>query len=1012
MSLSTQMRRRSVWLLLTALLALATAPASAQQQTGTVRGKVTAGGGSRPMPGAQVSIPGTGRGGLANAAGDFSIDNVPVGQRTVRVQMIGYGTVERTVTVAAGRIATVPIALSEQAVALDEIVVTGTAGGTQRRALGNVVDRITAAAAIQVTPTTNINQLIASRSPGVQVMGGSGTVGGGAPIHIRGVSSMTLDATPLIYIDGVRMDSRLTGPSQQGGARQSRLDDVNLEDVESIEIIKGPAASTLYGTEASNGVIQIVTKRGADGPARFDISTKLGSNWLWNPAGKTGWSYTGGPVSGTPLDSVNLYENECRVGPNGCPFKNGSLGSMDLNVRGGTERVRYFVSAGYDSQVGVLSYNWQKLYTARSNIDAILSKTLSAKVNMGYVRRAYRAAQQPDPVDVFGNLVWGGPATLNTKWRGWQDAPPEGSATVDNEQHVGRTTASLELRYNPLKWLTNRVVAGIDGGSSETSMLYPRDPAGSDGWWGSNSLGSKTVSNENNTIVTLDYSSSASLQLTSAVKGTSSFGLQYYHLQTKTVGATGTNFAAPPLTTVSAGSLTTGNEAFIENATVGLFVQQQMDWRNRVFLTGAVRGDDNSAFGASYKAAIYPKFSGTWVVSEEPFWKIASINKFRLRGAWGAAGKQPTTFAAVQLYAPVTGFGDQPGLVPNAIGNETLKPERSEELEVGFDAGFFKDRIELTFTRYNRAVKDAMIGRPLPPSLGFPGTQIVNLGLVKAWGNELQVNTRVLDGRRVGWDMSVGFSTNNNRIDALGGSTKVIGSGFSQQMLGFSIADLYWQKVLSADFVSGNHGAVTNLLCDGGTGPTGREMGGAPVPCSSAPLVRWGHSQPTWLTNITQSVRLGQHVRFFASVDGSGGNIQLDSSDPANHTTYCVSRACRVQDDAILMAYRAIGRNPTGMYDAGFLMLRELSGTYNLPRAFVAHFGATGGSFTLAARNLMMLWTGQMGWGTPRDGHVIVPLGNGRVWDAETRGTGDLSTGYQTVMPPLGSFQATLRMSF
>jgi hypothetical protein len=189
-------------------------------------------------------------------------------------------------------------------------------------------------------------------------------------------------------------------------------------------------------------------------------------------------------------------------------------------------------------------------------------------------------------------------------------------------------------------------------------------------------------------------------------------------------------------------------------------------------------------------------------------------------------------------------------------------------------------------------------------------------------------------------------------------------------------------------------------------------MGGAPVPCASAPLVRWGHSQPTWQVSVTNSVNFGQRVRLFASIDGSGGNTQLDSSDPANHTTYCSSRACRVQDDPILMAYRAIGRNPTGMYNAGFLKLREVSATYTLPRVWAAHFGARAGSVSFAARNMMTLWTGQMGWNTPRGGNVIVPLGNGRVWDAETRGTGDLATGYQTVMPPLASAVMTVRMNF
>ncbi|MDP2957582.1 MAG: TonB-dependent receptor, partial [Longimicrobiales bacterium] len=438
----------------------------------------------------------------------------------------------------------------------------------------------------------------------------------------------------------------------------------------------------------------------------------------------------------------------------------------------------------------------------------------------------------------------------------------------------------------------------------------------------------------------------------------------------------------------------------------------EVDWRNRVFLTTAVRGDDNSAFGAEYEAAFYPKVSATWVMHEEPFWKVDWVSSFRLRGAWGAAGKQPSTFAAVRLYGPVTGFGDQPGLAPTAIGNETLKPERSEELELGFDLGLLNNRVEVLYTRYNRVVKDAMIGVPLAPSKGFTGTQIVNLGQVNGWGHELQVNAQLLTGRRVGWDMNFGVGTTRNEIKDLGPGRTALGSGFSQHLVGFSIGDLYWRKVLSADFVSGTRGPVTNLMCDGGTGPSGREMGGSPVPCANAPLVRWGHSQPTWQMNLTQTLSLGQYVRLFVSVDGSGGNLQLDSTDPANHTTYCSTRACRVQDDPIVMAYRALGRNPLGIYEAGFLKLREVSGTYTLPRAVVAHVGARSGSFSLAMRNVMTLWTAQMGWNTPRAGNVVVPLGNGRVWDAETRGTGDLSTGYQTVMPPLATLIATVRMSF
>lgn len=163
---------------------------------------------------------------------------------------------------------------------------------------------------------------------------------------------------------------------------------------------------------------------------------------------------------------------------------------------------------------------------------------------------------------------------------------------------------------------------------------------------------------------------------------------------------------------------------------------------------------------------------------------------------------------------------------------------------------------------------------------------------------------------------------------------------------------------------------------------------------------------------MSQNLTLWRNLQLSASVDASGGHKQLDSTAPAAHTSYCTSRACRSQDDPIFMAYRAIGRNPLGMYDAGFAKLREVSATWTLPQAWVGALGASRGSLSVAGRNLMMLWTAQEGWDTPRSGLITVPLGNGKVWDPETRGTGSLATGFQTVMPPLSTAVMTVRLSF
>lgn len=217
-------------------LLLLVQPASVlAQQTGTVEGTVLAATSQRPLAGAQVSIEGTGLGSLVQSSGTFTISNVPAGDHTVRVTMLGYAPTERDLTVGPGETVTIEFALTSQALALDEVVVTGTAGGTQRRAIGNVVDRLDASGVMEVTPVTSVNQLIGQRSPGVQIQPATGQVGAGAPIHIRGVSSLSLGSTPLIYIDGVRMDSRHNqGPAARGGAPVSRLDDLNPEDIESI----------------------------------------------------------------------------------------------------------------------------------------------------------------------------------------------------------------------------------------------------------------------------------------------------------------------------------------------------------------------------------------------------------------------------------------------------------------------------------------------------------------------------------------------------------------------------------------------------------------------------------------------------------------------------------------------------------------------------------------------------------------------------------------------------------
>ncbi len=260
-------------------------PRAVPLATGTISGYVRDSRTLQPVATAQVFVPSVGIGGLTRVDGSYTLANVPPGSQVVQVQRIGYEAVSQTVNVVTGQSIVLNFELSREALALDEIVVTGTAGGTQRRAVGNVVERVNMTDIVDVSPAVTLEQSIGARVPGMIVIPGSGQAGGDAgAIRIRGSSSSALPNDPIIYVDGIRINSERAYPGSQSAI--SRLNDINPADIESIEVIKGPAAATLYGTEASNGVIQIITKRGASGAASFDLSIETGAAWLSDPIGR------------------------------------------------------------------------------------------------------------------------------------------------------------------------------------------------------------------------------------------------------------------------------------------------------------------------------------------------------------------------------------------------------------------------------------------------------------------------------------------------------------------------------------------------------------------------------------------------------------------------------------------------------------------------------------------------------------------------------------------------------
>jgi hypothetical protein len=415
-----------------------------------------------------------------------------------------------------------------------------------------------------------------------------------------------------------------------------------------------------------------------------------------------------------------------------------------------------------------------------------------------------------------------------------------------------------------------------------------------------------------------------------------------------------------------------------------------------MFLTGAVRVDNNSAFGEEFDLATYPKVSATWVVSEEPFWKLGAINTLKLRSAFGVSGLQPDVFTALRTFSPTTGTSDAAIVTPQLIGNPNLKPERGQELEVGFEAEAF-NRLSVDFTYFNKKTKDAILLRPVAPSLGFPGNQYVNIGEVSNKGLELRATLQALTRENFGWEITANLGTTKDRIDDLGGIPFISLGGIPQRHVqGYPIGGLWAKRVTSADF-NATTGRTTNVLCDGGPGAQ-------PQPCATAPVVFMGTITPKTTGAVSNSVTLWKRLSLYGLVDFKRGHKILNT-DEALRCAILTLCEVNVSPEKYDPKYVANAQNGSSLIivdqfidDASFAMLREVSASYTLPERLTRYARASRASVTIAGRNLHR-WTNYTGL------------------DPESRSLQNVNNAFQqafdqAVTPTLAQFIATLNLTF
>jgi TonB-dependent SusC/RagA subfamily outer membrane receptor len=722
------------------------------------------------------------------------------------------------------------------------------------------------------------------------------------------------------------------------------MNDLNPEEIESIEIIKGPAAATLYGTEASNGVIQVITKKGSRGAPRVVLSTTQGVNWLMNAENRfptSVWKAADGSVV-----SLNMVKRQKELGT---PiFRTGHRQEYDGEVSGGTEALQYFVAGEYQTDEGALENNHLRRLNGRGNVKIAVNDKLDVSANYGYVTgRTYINGESGGVSPLFDAFV-PRPDLLNGPTKGFNTAPPDAiyrAFTLFGD--INRTTAGVQLNHRPTSWLTQRLVVGTDAVHEDNESLTPRLGADIAPYFGATALGAKRVDLREAVNLTADYGASASRAVGSRLGTRTSVGAQYYRKRIHTNFESGTQFPAPGVTTISSAAVITGGEDLVENATVGLYIEEQLSWRDRLYLTGAVRGDDNSAFGSNFNLAYYPKVSASWVLSEESFWPKSLVPTFRLRGAYGQSGQQPDAFAALLSYEPVTGPGNTAAVRPQFLGNPNLGPERGSEIEAGFEAAVLSDRVGLDVTYYDKRTKDAILARTVAPSLGFPGTQFVNIGEVRNSGFELGVTARPINRRSTNLDLRFTFSSNANKILDMGGIAPISLGVRNLHREGYPVAALFDRRVVSADI--GTNGRPTNLKCDGGPENQGRV-----VDCATAPRVYLGPIVPKYEGAFASTLTLGGRLSLYGLVDFKYGQKVFD----ANIAIRCiVDRLCPENINPSINPVLAAGYDNailgSTILDAGFAKLRQLSASYILPSRFARWVGASSGAtITVSGRNL------------------------------------------------------------
>ncbi|MBP3191309.1 SusC/RagA family TonB-linked outer membrane protein [Natronogracilivirga saccharolytica] len=930
---------------------LALLPAMGQAQTGEISGTVKDAATGDGLAGANVLVRGENIGAATSLEGDYTITNVPAGAQTLEVRYLGYQAKTLSVEVTAGEVLNVDIDLAQSQLNMDEVVITGTAGDTRRRAVGNSISRVDASDIMERVSNNTVTELLQAKVPGMTLVPGSGTAGTAANIRIRGAGSMQASVQPIFYVDGVRIQTGGQGNFNVYGQNTSALDAINPNDIASIEVIKGPAAATIYGANAASGVINITTKQGSMGEPNINWSARVergGTSWpeSWRPTNYSlvteerldapdNWPGMVGMQAGEFFEHIPMSENSDAL-------RTGVLNQYSLSVRGGGQQYSFFVSGSRDEEDGVFYNNYSNRSSVRGNFRFFPSEQLDFSVNAGYSNNHVRLPLNDNIA--YGLIISSWLAVPGRQYTGAGDVgfftiAPEYANTYNNQTRSDRFSISSTINYRPLDWFTNRLRVGIDSNTRQAELFYTPDQTGLAPFGVNVADGYVSIATPKTDVYTIDYGGSLQFDLNQQIRSDFSFGFQFEAVDGRSATATGEGLGSEAARLVGNAATTFGSQSFSESRSFGVYVQEQIGWEDRLFATAAVRMDNNSVFGSEINRVFYPKTSLSYVMSEAPFFNYRYVDEFRLRAAWGQAGNAPGTYAASRTYTTsVRTMEDgsaEPALRYATFGNPDLVAERSSELELGFDLSMFMDRLGLEITYYNTVTRDAIMSVSVAPSTGFSGSTLENLGEIKNTGIEAVLSFVPLALNSVNWRNTFTFSTNSNELVSFG-------DGRDSQIFGiYHPVQRYEEgKPLGAFWAQ----------------RASRDDDGV-MRLESEDIYK-GPSLPTRELKYSAEINFLGGFRFFALVDYQGGHYQFNVKDMRRDRARISWETVNPEADPDEVAARALwGQTYHHVQPADFIKLRDVSLSYTLPVSFVDQIGLNRATLSVTGHNLAVLWT-------------------------------------------------------